>query len=283
MHFDSWREARKLISDGMKDVTSAKIIVTGAQNSFKSTFLAYLVNHLLSCKAANEVYLLDVDLGQPIFGMPGSMSLVRVTEPILCNSFAEVNYEMIAQSWLDRASPIGDIEGFLASAKRLMSSLPAECLTLVNTGGWIDGLGAEILHNLARNIVVATKVINMTTGAKSSQQNEFVDLARAAGVDCIEVVSDKQALETTQVKGSVARNRRILNALLGRDLAFGEQTKSAAFLLGCQPAYFIDFSRVTFCAQDAVLAGDSVEALFSNLLPFNRQIVALISDERPED
>ena len=220
-HFDSWREARTSISAGLAQNDNQRILVTGSQNSFKSTFLVYLVNHVVS-SMDKEVYMLDVDLGQPIFGLPGSMSLVKVTQPILCNNFAEAQYEMIAQSWLDRASPIGDIEGFLASAKTLMTHLPKRSLLFINTGGWIDGLGAEILQNLAAQICSVNKIIHMTNGAKSSQSNEFVDAAKAGGVDCLEVVSDKQALETTQVKGSVARNRRIMNALLGPQLAFGE-------------------------------------------------------------
>ena len=51
-------------------------------------------------------------------------------------------------------------------------------------------------------------------GGKSGIKNEFAEAWRQSNAPIIEINSDKSVIETMNVKGSVARNKRFMNALL---------------------------------------------------------------------
>ena len=74
------------------------------------------------------------------------------------------------------------------------------------------------------------------------------------------------------VKGSVGRNRRIIEALVPQGLS------DHSFFTAIGQATFkvIDLRQVSFICDDMILDGDDLETLYENLLPFNRQIVAIM-------
>ena len=59
--------------------------MTGRKNSGKSAFCRALINAVLSRKHPRRVFLLDADVGQPVFGTPFSMSLLRFSDPLFSN------------------------------------------------------------------------------------------------------------------------------------------------------------------------------------------------------
>ena len=62
-----------------------KVLVNGPINSGQSTFIKYLSNNLL-LNELEEIFVLDCDPGRPIYTLPGCISLIRVTGPILTNN-----------------------------------------------------------------------------------------------------------------------------------------------------------------------------------------------------
>ena len=55
-------------------------------------------------------------------------------------------------------------------------------------------------------------------GGKSGVKNELAEAWKLKNAPIIEVASDKSAVETMNVKGSVARNKRFMNALLTKQV-----------------------------------------------------------------
>ena len=210
-------------------------------------------------------------MGQPIFGLPGTVSLIELRKPVLCNYFSDSEHTVLAQSWLDHASPIGDVHGFMLCVTEIVKMIDSDTLLLVNTGGWVDGLGAEVLQQLS-TLLKPHGAISML-GGKSGIKNEFAEAWKQSNAPIIEVNSDKSAIETMNVKGTVARNKRFMNALLRVPLM---ANMSPAYQLCSHPSVFISFDKLTFLTQDEICDSDEIEALYENLLPFNRQIVALM-------
>lgn len=63
-----------------------KVLFCGAKGVGKSTCLRYTINRLLGkCKA---VCVMDCDVGQPEFGLPGTLSLVIVQSPVLVPNYS---------------------------------------------------------------------------------------------------------------------------------------------------------------------------------------------------
>ena len=73
--------------NGFKDTELVdKFYIIGKEDSGKNTFIQYAINNLLPQEKVKEIYVLDFDPGQPMFTLPGCMSLVKVTMPILTNN-----------------------------------------------------------------------------------------------------------------------------------------------------------------------------------------------------
>lgn len=51
------------------------VMVTGQQNTAKSTFIQFALNSLLSKDTGQKLYVLDCDPGQPMFTLSGLVSL----------------------------------------------------------------------------------------------------------------------------------------------------------------------------------------------------------------
>ncbi|CAK7266284.1 Polynucleotide 5'-hydroxyl-kinase grc3 [Sporothrix epigloea] len=184
------------------------LFVCGPKSSGKSTFSRLLVNRLLTKDASNarkwhvpSVAVLDIDPGQPEFGTPGSLSLVQVREtsfsPPLCRPYVSDNEmngnKLIRSHELASVSPATDPDHYIESVldlyflyrRDLRNSVPL----VVNTPGWIQGTGLEILVELVSKMR-PLQVIYMSQegpedtvrGLKSAYQNvPFVELPSQPG------------------------------------------------------------------------------------------------------
>ena len=84
----SWKNSivtvfNRLQSQSIDD-DNVKLVFCGAKGAGKSSCLRYTINKLLSL--CNEVCVIDCDVGQPELGIPGTMSLHVVNDPILAPS-----------------------------------------------------------------------------------------------------------------------------------------------------------------------------------------------------
>ncbi|GFE54451.1 pre-mRNA cleavage complex II family protein [Babesia ovis] len=129
------------------------LMLHGDKSAGKSTSVMYIVNYLLN--HVNTVAVLDTDVGQPIFGPPGTVSLKFVGEPINSQPHA-----LVCQNGPDVIYLLGDIKvtnpvmmlrfvyrcfSIYASAVGDDRSVPL----VVNTFGWISGMGAKLLESIA--------------------------------------------------------------------------------------------------------------------------------------
>ncbi|KAJ1454304.1 hypothetical protein M885DRAFT_522154 [Pelagophyceae sp. CCMP2097] len=127
----------------------ASAVICGRQGAGKSTFARLLVNTRLAKHAT--IAVLECDLGQPMLGAPGCISLKLVRKPLLKAPHAHCalpEAETVVQFFLGDVSP-KDAPGAYTNAigkccdawRAYHSDMPL----VVNTCGWIAGLGAELL------------------------------------------------------------------------------------------------------------------------------------------
>ncbi|KAK6536394.1 Polynucleotide 5'-hydroxyl-kinase grc3 [Arthrobotrys megalospora] len=131
------------------------IFIVGGKSVGKSTFGRYLLNTLITNSQLPTIAYLDLDPGQPSFTPPCILSLHKITSPIVAPSFAAFrSTEVVRQHHVGYISPREDPKYYLRCAADLMREYrrlveQGEKLTLiVNTCGWIKGMGRELLQEL---------------------------------------------------------------------------------------------------------------------------------------
>lgn len=176
----SWRA---LTSSWQTSTVPLEIMACGKKHIGKSTLMRFLVNVLL--QKHGKVCFLDLDLGQPELTAPGFVSLSVVSKPMLGPSFS--NLHLASPDWQelhfvgtpsakDKLGDIFDIAMLLYSrykysedstfrlsakngmvsdsaASKVDGNLAGEHAPLViNTHGWIEGPGWEMLARLVANV-----------------------------------------------------------------------------------------------------------------------------------
>ncbi|XP_075551440.1 uncharacterized protein LOC142584953 [Dermacentor variabilis] len=126
------------------------IVVCGRQNTGKSSLLRVLVNSLLNF--CSEVLYLDCDPGQCEFTPPATVSLTRVTEPLLGPPFTHVRTPEKAY-FLGHVSPASQPDSYCTAVRALIDharQVAPKAPLLVNTMGWVNGLGLSLLVDTIR-------------------------------------------------------------------------------------------------------------------------------------
>ncbi|KAI0424340.1 hypothetical protein F5Y09DRAFT_324596 [Xylaria sp. FL1042] len=138
------------------------IMITGPKSSGKSTFGKILTNRLLTDtrnqtqRSGNGgVVILDLDPGQPEYCSAGQIALILVTKPVLSPSFCRPldtpSICTIRSHALASLSPASDPELYIEMAMDLITyyrNAFASHPLVVNTPGWIQGTGLELLVSL---------------------------------------------------------------------------------------------------------------------------------------
>lgn len=176
---DDWRSAAEFIANNGDCPPIPPIVVAcGAQNVGKSTFARFLVNTLL--RRYKKVGYLDTDVGQPEFTPPGCLSLHILEKPnpdlsTLCLRTPERCY------FYGDISPKGDPRAYLRTivnlydffrneyydarpSNELEPSKRAEIPLVVNTHGWVKGIGYDALVDMLR-YMVPTHVVQIRLSA----------------------------------------------------------------------------------------------------------------------
>eukprot|EP00371_Babesia_bovis_P001003 XP_001609650.1 hypothetical protein [Babesia bovis T2Bo] len=145
--------ARSLLQVCTKGDRPPVLMLHGDKSAGKSTAIAFIVNYLLNF--VKTVALLDTDVGQPIFGAPGTISLKFIDQPINGQPHALVGGSRPDVSYL-----LGDVKVTKPSMLlrhvyhcfEIYSGAVGDDRTvplLVNTFGWISGMGAKVLEAIA--------------------------------------------------------------------------------------------------------------------------------------
>ncbi|KAJ8939986.1 hypothetical protein NQ314_010926 [Rhamnusium bicolor] len=122
---------------------STKLLLAGGKGVGKSTFLRFAINRLLN--KFNEVRVIDLDPGQSEFAVPGCISIVTVTEPILGPNYTHLKAS--DRSILSNINIGHDPVTYIKCIKYLLmtSETLEECPTLVNYMGFVHGIGLNLI------------------------------------------------------------------------------------------------------------------------------------------
>ncbi|XP_027867218.1 polynucleotide 5'-hydroxyl-kinase NOL9 [Xiphophorus couchianus] len=156
----------------------AVILVCGVKNVGKSTFIRILINTLLN--HTSNVDYLEGDLGQTEFTPPGCLSLSTVKEPLLGPPFThQVTPDHMI--YYGQSSCETDLDGYLESLKSLWRRRPQsrEIPVIINTMGWVKGLGFQLLVDLIRFLPV-THVVQLSHGVSTQCSSLTPDFLRMA-------------------------------------------------------------------------------------------------------
>ena len=167
----------RLVNDSVSSPIS--VMVTGPKSSGKSTFGKLLANRLITHPSRNtktkrlpDVAILDLDPGQPEYGVPSQISLIRFTEPVLQPSFCHPSsgiggFEVIRSHSLASISPASDPDLYIEAARDLVThyrNVLGTSSLIINTPGWIQGTGLDLLTSLISDLRPTEVVYMSQTG-----------------------------------------------------------------------------------------------------------------------
>jgi polynucleotide 5'-hydroxyl-kinase GRC3/NOL9 len=134
------------------------IFVGGSIRVGKSTFCRYVMNRILNNHSC--VALLDLDVGQPLFSLCGTVSLAILSDFVFQPPEHTSN---LAQHvvFYGSASPADNVERYLSHVKAIVDQIPEDIFVVVNSFGWVEDLGLRIHHDLM-DIIRPTTTILLT-------------------------------------------------------------------------------------------------------------------------
>ncbi|CAG0882542.1 unnamed protein product [Darwinula stevensoni] len=220
-----------------------RVVICGDQNTGKSTLARYLVNRLLSSRC-KEVLYLDVDPGQSEFTVSTCLSLVKVMKPLLGPPWSHQLDPLIQYCFghLNVGNdPVSYLKIVLKLIKNVKSSLELSSMPLiVNTMGWIVGLGAELQMGIVRCIQPTVMLYLKSSNSRQSggpalnplphivSERQSWLLRNALGVECpslryqlihltaVSLPQNREASDHSRVGESVLNRELQTVAYLGR-------------------------------------------------------------------
>lgn len=113
----SWRDSLTSIVERVGD--SSVILINGVVNSGKSTFSSCLINQLLTrADLSADVYLMDLDPGQPNYSLAGQVALMRMSQCIMTNTDYR-GAEIVKGYYLNTPTPNLNMKYYQACTVRL--------------------------------------------------------------------------------------------------------------------------------------------------------------------
>ncbi|CAN8299170.1 unnamed protein product [Cochlearia groenlandica] len=178
-----WSEAATSIScSSITPFQPVIALVCGPKNSGKSTFSRNLVEVLF--QRYKSVAYLDTDVGQPEFTSPGFLSLTLVDKSILdwnvpcvktperCFFFGDVSSKRNPKAYLRYVYTLFDYYQlhFCCKSSENKTALPL----VINTPGWVKGIGYDILVDVLRYVSPSHVVkINISAPSKNLPHGMF--------------------------------------------------------------------------------------------------------------
>ena len=147
----------QVFSEGGSDspLTPAILFVCGGKDVGKSTLGRWAVNTLLS--EYESVAYLDCDIGQSEFNVSGMVALHILQDPVFGPPFMHIRKPHTSH-FVGASSPKDDAMHYLSCIFQIFDTYMQRCMSgsplplIVNTQGWVKGLGVPILMELIRYI-----------------------------------------------------------------------------------------------------------------------------------
>ncbi|XP_061373521.1 polynucleotide 5'-hydroxyl-kinase NOL9-like isoform X2 [Gastrolobium bilobum] len=179
--------------------------ICGAKNCGKTTFSRHLLNVLLP--TYKKVAYFDTDVGQPEFTPPGCLSLTVVDKvtpdltipclktPERCLFFGDVSSKRDPSAYLNYVFAIYDYyRKKYCTLDKGENPIRIELPLIVNTPGWVKGVGYDVLVDMLKYIRPTNVVkISISTESKNLPAGEFwLDGEHEGTVNLIEINSARQ-------------------------------------------------------------------------------------------
>lgn len=161
---NAWKSVFKRVMKKPQNGNGA-IAITGRQNTGKSTMAKFIVNRLLN--TYSQVAYLETDIGQPELNAPGLVALHLVSAPLLAPSHSLIHadsHKPISAYFVGGVTPSVDPELYLDSVRKLVEDFVAfqkeragerRIPLVVNTMGWVTGLGLHLVNAILRLVGVS--------------------------------------------------------------------------------------------------------------------------------
>ncbi|KAG7841447.1 hypothetical protein KL942_001326 [Ogataea angusta] len=165
----TWKNALDTLISHSGSTEDMRVLVIGAKNTGKSTFLRLLLNKLAH-KEHISPKVLDIDPGQPEYSLPDCISLTTHHKPIHGQYFPFL-CELPARScYIGFNTPQRQPIKYISQLKALATHLDMENgPLLINSPGWIKGFGVEILKELTA-AVRPTHLVYLSFGGEDDNQ-----------------------------------------------------------------------------------------------------------------
>ncbi|XP_953128.1 uncharacterized protein TA08585 [Theileria annulata] len=142
------------------------IMLHGDKSYGKSTLVAYTINYLLNF--VSNVFLMDVDVGLPFLSPPGLISLTLISESVTTPSYNLVGNAKPMISLLLGDIKVSNSPLFLTHVKKCFdlyekTKKNVRAPLIINTFGWITGMGAQVLEAIASitRVEMLVKLLNL--------------------------------------------------------------------------------------------------------------------------
>jgi len=180
-YFKIWQTHIDEIMTEVKDKKQT-IMVTGAKNTGKSSFLIHLINTALN--NSKDIYCIDTDLGKPLFTLEGTVSLSKIKAPILSNK--PKSQSTLRSFLINDTSPKDKPLLYLKAISALYSSYIQlanhRSLLVVNTHGWTDGLGFLLLEQITE-VIKPTIIVSLETSITTDRHEYETSLYTKSFID----------------------------------------------------------------------------------------------------
>lgn len=137
--------------NNLKFKRDSKLVIVGGKNVGKSSYAKYVLNK--SINENDEILLIDLDLGQPIFTIPQIISATVINEPILGKSELCQNINSVKSFFFGDTHPTLAPSRYLQCVKELIKYCKKyykHIAWVINTMGFNKGIGLELTCSLIK-------------------------------------------------------------------------------------------------------------------------------------
>ncbi|XP_026805972.1 polynucleotide 5'-hydroxyl-kinase nol9 [Rhopalosiphum maidis] len=131
------------------DLGPIRVLLAGYKNSGKSTMMRYFINKCL--KKWDKILVLDFDIGQSEFSIPGCISAFIIDKPLLGPNFTHL-MQPLKSYFFESNDVMTNIPLYNEIVKKIVNDTKTNDLhqipCFINTMGFVEGAGLKILHNL---------------------------------------------------------------------------------------------------------------------------------------
>ncbi|GAB2223764.1 hypothetical protein Droror1_Dr00004504 [Drosera rotundifolia] len=259
---ESWADAADSIAYDLVTSPPPVAFICGAKNSGKTTFSRHLLNTFLL--RYKRVAYLDTDVGQPEYTPPGCLSLIIVDKitpdlavpclktPERCYFFGDISSKRDPATYLKYIRALYDYYNEHCTLSN--NGIPGrdELPLIVNTPGWVKGIGYDILVDMLQHICPTHVVkINISAASKNLPAGAFwLDKDDYASVNLIEIDSARRDSYNRSVlvqkEARLIRDFRLMayfRQCFPSDVSLGT-IKELAHAIACRPPYQVPITSI---------------------------------------